>query len=86
MTNQSNDQSLESLEGVVQRVAFVNGFFSINRVNVASSSFALAEKEIDVVGHFGRLQAGHAYRFLGHFKRNPRHQWQFVATSYRHLN
>lgn len=86
MIDHELDSSLESLEGVVERVTFVNGFFSINIVQIAKSSFDYDQGEITVVGHFGRLQVGKAYRFMGRLQRNYRHGTQFVVKSYQHLD
>lgn len=86
MTNHEFDSSIESLEGVVERVTFVNGFFSINVVQITNSSFNYDQGEITVVGHFGRLQVGKAYRFKGQLQHNYRHGTQFVVKEYQHLD
>lgn len=86
MTKQKADTLLESLEGVVERVTFVNGFFSINVVSIDKASFKWGQENITVVGHFGRLSIGKSYYFTGRLQRNRRHGNQFVVTSYRHLD
>lgn len=77
---------LESLEGVVERVTFVNGFFSINVVRVVKSSFKHPQSEMTVVGHFGRLQVGQPYRFSGQLQHSYRYGDQFVVTKYQHID
>lgn len=76
---------MESLEGVVERVTFVNGFFSTNKVRVTQASSPLATHEMVVIGHLGRLQEGRLYHFNGYLQRSPRHGLQFVAREYRSL-
>ena len=70
-----------SFIGVLRRAAFVapNSFYQVLYVQVKKQA------EITVVGRFGQLKVGQAYRFIGYWQTRARFGNQFRAVDYQEV-
>ena len=76
-----------SFIGVLRRAAFVapNSFYQALYVQVLNASFVDRQTEITVVGRFGDLTVGQAYRFTGFWQTRARFGNQFHAVDYQKI-